>query len=162
MKIVALLIVVAAAWYGASRIKRLHDPNDYASYYVRHEPRISTAKFEGLHAVDPVSHAAGIAAIREFSRQYQQSFLAETDPERIVRDMSRSRMRMNREFHALRMWLPNDAVAERQLVSGIEETDAAMALAMADLAARFPSVKLAHGAGILASPVVRAAEDTWL
>jgi len=148
------------AWaYAVS--KRMNDPLDYASLQVAHEPRISTARFEGLDAIDPVTHAAGTAAVAEFSRQYQASFLAESDPSDVIHKMSLARRRMQREFHALRMWLPNDAALNRRVLAGIEETDAAMALAMADVAARFPEVRLAFGAGIVQQPKVRAVGDVW-
>jgi hypothetical protein len=153
--------VALGAWaYAVS--KRANDPLEVASTQVDHEPRISTARFEGLDAIDPVTHGAGVAAIREFSRHYQASFLAESDPAEVLRQMSLARRRMQREFHALRMWLPNDAAANRRVVAGIEETDAAMALAMAEVAARFPRLRLAFGAGILQHPTLRAADDVWL
>lgn len=114
-----------------------------------------------MRAYDPMSYDNGIAAISEFSRTYQSSFLAEMDPANVVRAMFLARRSMSREFHALRSWLPNDAALERRLLAGIEETDVAMAMAMADVATRFPCVKLYYGAGILPHPTVRAHDDTW-
>jgi len=160
MKIALVIAFAVVAWfYQAS--KRLSDPLDEASLGVGHEPRISTVRFHEFSKIDPVSYGSGIAAVKEFSRQYQATFLAGADVQKSVRDMSRSRRRMQREFHALRMWLPNDAPAERRLLAGIEETDAAMALALSEVADRFPEVSLLFGAGILAHPVLRAAGDTW-
>jgi hypothetical protein len=160
-------IVVGGAIAGAAiwalwKISRLNDPMDYASLHVGHEPRISLARFRDVRHYDPVSYDAGIAAVSEFSREYQSSFLAETDPATVVRAMTRSRRAMHREFHAFRQWLPNDAPLERRILAGIEDVDAAMVVALADVAARFPCVKLYYGAGMTTHPTLRAADDTWL
>jgi hypothetical protein len=151
--------IAAIAWIWRS-VRRLNDPLDYASLDVRHEPRITTARFWGMHTYDAVSHEAGIAAIEEFSRLFQSSHLAEVDPLDVVRQMSRCRRRMHREFHSLRMWLPNDSDLERRLLAGIDETDEAMALSLADITHRFPETRLVYGAGMLGA-TVRSAGDTW-
>ena len=159
--IAALGSCVAIAW-AMWYVSRLNDPMDYASLGVPYEPRLSLARFRDLRHYDPVSYDNGVAAISEFSREYQSSFLAESDPAKVVRLMTRTRRAMHREFHALRHWLPNDARLERRLLAGIEETDAAMAIGLADVAARYPCVKLYLGAGIVTHPTLRASDDTWM
>lgn len=156
-----LLVAIAVIFYFVFRyIQRLNDPNDYLSLDVPYEPRISISRFRGTREFDPVSYDAGIAAIREFSRLYQSSFLFETNPENVVKKMSHARQRMQKQFHALRLWLPNDMYLERRLVQGIEEVDDAMARALSDVASRFPDVKLYLGAG-KTQDRVRAFDDTW-
>lgn len=125
------------------------------------EPLISLARFRPHADVDPISYGAGAAHVHEFSRQYQVSFTGGCDPHAVVRRLSRARLGMQREFHALRMWLENDARKERAVLQGISETDATMAIAMADVARRFPEVRLAHGAGAAEPGPVRAAGDSW-
>ncbi len=159
-RIAVVSALAGIVWY-AFRVKRMNDPRDYASIDVAHEPRISTVRFQEFELVDPVSYAAGTAAVQEFSRLFQETFRAKVSMAIVLTKMAHARQRMHREFHALRMWLPNDAAAERRLIAGIEETDAAMALAMYNVVRREPSVTLLHGAGILADPTVRAAGDTW-
>jgi hypothetical protein len=156
-----LIAIFVALVFVFRYVRRLNDPNDYASLHVPYEPRISIARFQGLRDADPLSYDAGIAAIREFSRLFQSSFLHETDPHDVVKKMAHSRQRMHKEFHALRLWLPNDMYRERRLVQGIEEVDDMMARALADVAARFPQVKLYFGAGVLSQAPIRAADDTW-
>lgn len=160
LRIVA--VGVAVLMFILKGVRRSNDPLDYASLAVHHEPRISIARFIGLDVYDRISHASGIASITEFSRVYQSSFLAETDAMTVLRDMSRCRLKMHREFHALRLWLPNDAALEHRILAGIEETDAAMALAMKDVTARFPNTKLAFGAGVLGHPTLRSDTDVWV
>lgn len=156
----AILAIIVGWWY--LRERRLHDPLDVASYAVQHEPRLDVARFDGLRSYDPLNYDDGIAAIREFSREYQESFLNEPDhPVGNVLAMARCRRRMHKHMHALRMWLPNDSAMERRLLAGIEETDAGMAWAMAELTRRYPGTKLMQGAGILMHPTVRGYDDVW-
>ena len=162
MDLRVLAIGVAVLMYVLKSVRRSNDPLDYASLDARHEPRISVARFADLEVYDRVSHASGIASITEFSRVYQSSFLAETDAMTVLRDMSRCRLKMHREFHALRLWLPNDAALEHRILAGIAETDAAMALAMKDVTARFPNTKLAFGAGVISHPTIRSDTDVWI
>lgn len=157
---IVYVIVLVIGVYTFKYIKRLNDPNDYLSLNVPYEPRISVARFQGLRSFDTSTYDAGIAAIREFSRLYQSSFLFETNPADVVKKMSHSRQRMHKEFHALRLWLPNDMQAEKRLVQGIEEVDDMMARALVDVTARFPEVKLYFGAG-KSQAHVRAYDDTW-
>lgn len=145
------------AWY----VRRLNDPMDYLSLHVGYQPRFSMARFEGLRQYDSVTYDAGFAAVTEFSRHYQSSFLDGVIPCAVVDSLARCRNQAQKEFHALRRWLPNDLVLERRLLAGIEETDAAMALAMADVADRFPQVRLRSGAGIIGHPTVKPEGDTW-
>ena len=159
--VVASFAGVAVAIWTWRSVRRLNDPLDYASLDVRHEPRITTARFWGMEQYDTVSYNAGMAAIREFSRHFQSSHLAEIDVLDVVRAMSRCRRRMHREFHSLRMWLPNDSELNRRLLAGIDETDEAMALSLADVVSRFPETRLVYGAGILGA-TVRSADDFWL
>ena len=158
--VVASLAGAAVAIWAWRSVRRLNDPLDYASLGVRHEPRITTARFWGMDTYDKVSHGAGIAAIEEFSRLFQSSHLAEVDALDVVRQMSRCRRRMHREFHSLRMWLPNDSDLERRLLAGIDETDEAMAISLADITHRFPETRLVYGAGMLGA-TVRPTGDTW-
>lgn len=143
------------------RVRRLHDPSDYLSLSTGFEPRFPTARFTGFDAYDKVTYDAGMLAMREFSRHYQSSFLAGATPSAVIDAMARCRRDFVREMHALRMWLPNDAPLERRLLAGIEETDAAMAAAMAVVAERFPETKLKHGAGANVRSTLRAKDDVW-
>lgn len=157
-----LLPILVITFYFVFRfIQRLNDPNDYLSLDVPYEPRISVARFRGTRQYDPSTYDKGIAAIREFSRLYQSSFLFETNPEHVIEKMSHARQRMQKEFHALRLWLPNDMYLEKRLVQGIEEVDDAMARALTDVTSRFPDVKLSFGAG-KAQDRLRAIDDTWM
>ena len=160
-KALALLAVLGLGAWAFRYLRRLNDPLDYLSLSVAYEPQLSIARFEGLRQYDALTYDDAMAAMREFSRQYQASFLAETDPAEVVRGMARARSKMHANFHTLRQWLPNDLPRERRVLAGIEETDARMALAMRDVAKRYPSVALLHGAGILADPSVKAAHDLW-
>jgi hypothetical protein len=157
--IVAAVIVIVL-YFAFRYVRRMNDPNDYLSLNVPYEPRISISRFGGTRQFDPVSYDAGIAAIREFSRLYQSSFLFETDPADVVKKMSHARQRMHKEFHALRLWLPNDLHVEKRVVQGIEEVDDMMARALTDVTSRFPQVKLYFGAG-KSQAHVRAYDDTW-
>jgi hypothetical protein len=156
----ALVLVIFLGYHIFRQVKRRNDPMDYAALDVPYQPQLSTTRFEGLRKYDPVTYDSGIAAMKEFSRQYQSSFLAEVDPTHIVKKMTSSRKKMQREFHALQKWLPNDLHLERNLLAGIDETDARMAQALADVADRFAHVKLMYTAGQAVS-VVRAADDDW-
>lgn len=158
--ILAALVAVVLGVHIFTYVKRRNDPMDYAALDVPYQPQLSLARFQGLRKYDPITYDSGIAAMKEFSRQYQSSFLAEVDPIDIVKKMTRSRKTMQREFHALQKWLPNDVHIERNLLAGIDETDARMAHALADVVARFPHVKLLYAAGQAVS-VVRAADDDW-
>lgn len=158
----ALVLAVVATLYAAFKyISRLHDPDDYLALDVGFEPRISIARFDGFEKYDALSHEAGLFALREFSRHYQSAFLSKADPVAIVSKLARCRRDFVREMHALRMWLPNDAPLERRLLAGIEEADTAMATALAEVAKRYPEVRLAHGAGVLPHPTLRAHDDVW-
>jgi hypothetical protein len=156
--ILAALVAVSIGYHVFRHVKRRNDPMDYAALDVPYHPQLSTTRFDGLRKYDPVTYDSGIAAMKEFSRQYQSSFLAEVDPTHIVKKMTSSRKKMQREFHALQKWLPNDVHLERNVLAGIEETDARMAHALADVAARFPHVKLLYTAGQTVS-VMRAADE---
>jgi hypothetical protein len=155
------LVVWVVLWVG--KMRRAHDPDDYAALATDFEPRISVVRFRPFASVDPVTHDAGVAAVREFSRLYQSTYAHNTDGHSVpnaLRGMALARGTARREFHELRMRLPNDAHADRAVLQGIVETDAAMAEAMAELSRRVPECRLMHGAGIV-QDVVRAAGDTW-
>lgn len=154
----AAAAVAAGAWYAT---RTAADPNATSGAEAAFEPLISLARFRPHADVDPISYGAGAAHVHEFSRQYQVSFTGGCDPHAVVHRLSRARLGMQREFHALRMWLENDARKERAVLQGISETDATMAIAMADVARRFPEVRLAHGAGAAEPGPVRAAGDSW-
>ena len=152
------LVIWVVLWVG--KMRRAHDPDDYAALATDFEPRISVVRFRPFASVDPVTHDAGVAAVREFSRLYQSTHAHGTDVPGALRGMALARGTARREFHELRMRLPNDAHADRAVLQGIVETDAAMAEAMAELSRRVPECRLMHGAGIV-QDVVRAAGDTW-
>lgn len=141
-------------------IQRLNDPLDYLSLYVSHQPKFSLRYFDGMDAYDPVSYADAMHAIREFSRVYQTSFLADIDPLRATRRMAQQRRLLHRHLHTLRHYLPNDIQLTRRLLVGLEHTDGGMAACMDDVSRRFPEVRLAYGAGVLQQGP-RAVDDTW-
>lgn len=156
---VVALVGLGLAWM-FSYVRRQNDPQDYASI-GGHQPRFSVARFDAMRQYDSITYDAGFGALSEFSRVYQSSFLDGVEPETIVRQLAVCRNTARKEFHALRRWLPNDIALDRRLLAGIEETDAAMALAMKDLADRFPAIRLQFGAGILVHPTLRAADDVF-
>lgn len=155
--VVAALVAVV---YIFNYVKRMNDPMDYAALDVRYTPQLSVSRFQGLRKYDHISYDGGVAAMKEFSRRYQSSFLAEVDPTDIVKKMTASRRTMQREFHSLQKFLPNDLIQERRLLAGIEETDARMAQALAEVAARFPQVALLESAGQGVS-VFKGIDDDW-
>lgn len=140
-------------------LQRRNDPLDYLG--TAHQPQLSISRFEDLKSYDPLSYQAAVNAIREFSRLYQSSFLADARAMDVLRCMALAKRRMHKELHTLRQWLPNDARMERRVLAAIEELDGRMALAMAEVTERFPETKLAYGAGRVPD-VVRAADDIWM
>jgi hypothetical protein len=158
MNVATVAVALGMAWM-FWHVRRLNDPLDYASLDVGYQPRFSTARFDGLRKYDPITYDAGFAALSEFSRVYQSSFVEEVRPEVVVKHLASCRNVARKEFHALRRWLPNDLPLNRRLLAGIEETDAAMAVAMADIADRFPDVRLQYGAGIISHPTLKGKDD---
>ena len=79
-KALALLAVLGLGAWAFRYLRRLNDPLDYLSLSVAYEPQLSIARFEGLRQYDALTYDDAMASMREFSRQYQASFLAETDP----------------------------------------------------------------------------------
>lgn len=156
MSVVRSVIAAAAAaavvaWAWTSR----DDPRGIGGEFA---PRISLVRLAEFEGVDPLAHAAAVAHARDFSRVYQDSFAGDTDARRQARMLHRARRRCAAEMHGLRMCLPNDLNAERRLLHCIEETDAVMAAALAELADRRPEACVMSPPG----PEVRGAEDVWV
>lgn len=149
------LVVLILAWSA----RRRRDPTEFTT--LAFEPRISVARFAGYRDVDPVDYDDAIAAVLEFSRLYQTTHLEGCDIAKTVKLMDAARRSFCRNMRRVRFWMPNSAADETQLLAGIAETDAAMARTLADVAQRFPQVRLLYGAGLTPDPFLRSVDDYW-
>lgn len=157
----ALLLLAALAWYAWTR-RHLVDPRTAS---IRTLPALSERRLVEFAALDPVCASGATDAMREFSRLYQESFLVDAEPCRVARRMHDARAAFAREANGLRLWLPNDAPAERRLVAFAEETDATMAHMLADVAHRRDVRGMEPRAGRLRFQDhlgVRAVDDEWI
>lgn len=159
LRFVALTAAIVVAFYWASSRRR--DPTDFASADETFAPVISIARFLPYRDVDPLDFDDAIAAVREFSRLYQTTFLHGCDVIKTVRLMHSARQTFARNMHRVRFWLPNSSADEAQILAGIEETRGAMAVALAEVTRRFPDVRLLYGSGAEMESAVRSVDDVW-
>jgi hypothetical protein len=163
----AVALAAVALWWYFDRLRRSNDVRDLlATTAVRFEPRLSEVRMREFADTDRLTHGAAVDAMREFSRLYQESFVPTyaRSAASLVTRMQDWRAVFVREMHALRMWLPNDLPKERRLLAAIEETDAAMELAVQDVSGRLKGTALLRpyvGRQRLFGGGVRAADDTW-
>lgn len=155
-----LLGTMGVCWLVIRYIRRFHDPLDYRAWDVKYQPVLSILYFKNMRAFDPLSYDDLVHAMREFSRLYQSTFLVEVQPAEVIRDMAKQRRLVHRHAHVLRGYLPNTLRLEKRLLLGLEHTDGAMEYALADVARRYPEVRLLYGAGKV-DRQVRAADEAW-
>jgi len=159
VRMAGLWIIVGIVLFVAGQsISRLNDPLGYVN--TQYNPHFQTTYFEGTRDFDPASYDDAMHAIAEFSRLYQTSFLKETDPATVVKHMSKQRRLMHRHIHTLRQYFPNELRLEKRVLLGLESTDGGMAWCLADVAERFPRVRLLYSAGIQ-HDTVRSVDDFW-
>lgn len=81
-----------------------------------------------FRSVSPAHHASAMRTLEAFAADYQRTFTAAAaaDPAIHVRRLFAHRARVNGLLNELRMRLPNDLTAEKQLAAAMEELDGSM------------------------------------
>jgi hypothetical protein len=132
---VTLVLAVGLYKYFQS-VSALHDVRAYHDADIPYFPHLSTARLDEFATYDRWTHGNAVVAMREFSRLYQETFLADADPERMMCRMQAARATAMKELYGLRMWLPNDASKSRRLATYANEIDATMATILREVATR--------------------------
>lgn len=168
----AALIIGAVAGYGLwtyfTKLRQLNDVRAYHDKAVPYYPQLSTARLDEFATHDLWTHGRAVAAMKEFSRLYQESYLGDTEAATLLRRMQEMRATAMREMHALRLWIPNDLGKDRRMLACIEETDAAMVTALREVADRRGTQGIEPYAGRLRfwddkeGITVRASNDVWV
>ena len=134
--VAAMMLGGYGVWWYYTKVQTMNDVRAYQDTPVMYQPVLSTARLDEFQTYDPVSHTRALQSMREFSRLYQESFLADADALDILARMHTMRSQTTRELHALRHWLPNDLALDRRLLACIEETDSAMVTALREVSDR--------------------------
>lgn len=166
-RIKAALAVIAAyvAWKYYGQVRQMHDVRSYQETEIPHAPAISTARLSEFEQYDRWTHGNAIAAIKEFSRLYQESFLGDADAANVLCRMQTMRAKTTKELYGLKMWIPNDVHQHRRILAAIEEIDAMMAATLREASERRGIRGIEPHAGRLRPQDdlggVRPADDTW-
>lgn len=164
LKVVIGCAVAYGLWRYFKATQALHDVRAYQETKVPYYPHLSTSRLDEFVQYDGWSHSQAVASMEEFSRLYQESFLADSPAKTIVCRLQSSRARCMRHLYALKDWLPNDVRLMRRLIACAEETDAAMATAIEEVSRRRGVEGLEPHAGRLRfwdQLGVRASNDSW-
>lgn len=130
MRFGTVLLLCLAAWYGVLWVRA----RARAARADRLPPGVAAPPApddEGAH-----HREACVQALRAFATEYRATFQHGGCGRRAVLAMHGLRDEALRHLYAMRMRLPNDLVAEREMTRHIEETDALLLAHLADAQAR--------------------------